>query len=77
MSGGAYLHAYRHVEDMADAMLTTPGGLEDVSPYRVWFREHLHHVATAMKAVEWEDSGDTEAAATVQAIQDVIDHAAI
>lgn len=54
MSGGAYGYAYRAVEDMADALEreSAPGTL------RLAFASHLHKVVTAMRAVEWVDSGD-------------------
>lgn len=59
MSGGSYNYAYRHVEDFADEM-RAEGGCGDYSDptHRALFRIYLRRVAAAMKAVEWNDSGD-------------------
>ena len=60
MSGGSYDYAYRHLEDFAEALrLRTPGQCYAASPaLRMAFAEHCEMVAIAMKAVEWNDSGD-------------------
>lgn len=61
MSGGHYDYAYRHVEDFADALTVEDRGsmFDCVStPLRKAFKKHLANVALAMKAIEWNDSGD-------------------
>jgi hypothetical protein len=55
MSGGSYDYAYRHVQDMADAMRSRHAS----DPLALAFAAHLDLVATAMRAVEWADSHDT------------------
>lgn len=59
MSGGSYDYAFRHVEDFAAAM-RQEGGCGDYSDraHRELFRAHVRKVAAAMRAVEWNDSGD-------------------
>lgn len=58
MSGGSYEYAYQRVNDMADG-LQIDGGCSAVPPaLRVAFRAHLRAVAKAMRAIEWNDSGD-------------------
>lgn len=60
MSGGEYRYAYKKVLDFID-------DLKDVEPVdpeysdqrlRALFVAHLHKVAEAMKAIEWNDSHD-------------------
>lgn len=58
MSGGHYDYAYFKAEDFSDHI-----ELEDLCDYsarelRVAFKQHLLDVANAMKAIEWNDSGD-------------------
>lgn len=53
MSGGSYNYAFRAVEEMADMMAT-----RHMSPSRRALHRHLLLVAAAMRAVEWNDSGD-------------------
>lgn len=48
MSGGSHDYAYRHVANFST------GG----TPLRNAFKAHLEKVAAAMKAIEWNDSGD-------------------
>lgn len=58
MSGGSYDYAYTHVNDFADA-LREEGSCSAARPaLRRAFREHLRMVADAMRAIEWNDSGD-------------------
>lgn len=58
VSGGSYEYAYQCVDDMADG-LQIDGGCSAVPPaLRVAFRAHLRAVAKAMRAIEWNDSGD-------------------
>lgn len=45
--------AYKMVDDMADAL-----GRKGQTSLRRLFAEHLRHVAVAMRAVEWVESGD-------------------
>src|SRR6185503_19390125 len=58
MSGGCYEYAYARVIEMAEAMESD--GLCDSagSALRELFRAHLHLVAKAMQAIEWNDSCD-------------------
>jgi hypothetical protein len=78
MSGGSYSRAYQGTQDMAICMLL--GCTADDMPvdtsctYRDWFAKHLVLVAHAMKAVEWEDSGDTGEEDTRKAIVAVMEH---
>jgi hypothetical protein len=69
MSGGSYNYAFRHVEDFADEVeqKANRANREDQwgdthprwdTPSRRAFVAHLRLVATAMRAIEWEDSGD-------------------
>lgn len=74
MSGGTYDYAYSKVISMAEDMQIVGDVNEIISPTRVWFIHHLHLVAEAMRAVEWEDSGDTSSEETVKAIDAVMDH---
>lgn len=53
MSGGSYEYAYRHVFEFRDLLLHRAK-----TPERRAFLAHLELVAEAMKAIEWEDSGD-------------------
>lgn|SRR3990167_787225 len=58
MSGGRYDYAYRKVEDFADD-LRRDGGCDATSKeIRNAFAAHCRLVARAMKAIEWNDSGD-------------------
>lgn len=54
MSGGSYDYAFCKVEDMASSMCKA----ENCSSLRKAFAKHLRLVATAMKTIEWVDSGD-------------------
>lgn len=77
MSGGSYSHAYRIVEQFAEALddgLTMPD-YSDPSPTgyennhdRLGFAVHLRKVAAAMKAIEWVDSGDASPPHDTEAI---------
>jgi hypothetical protein len=49
MSGGSMDYLYCRVQDAAFA---------DNTPLRIAFREHLAYVAAALRAIEWNDSGD-------------------
>lgn len=50
MSGGSMHYFYRRVEEDATFIENTPE--------RRAFREHLKKVAEALRAIEWNDSGD-------------------
>jgi hypothetical protein len=52
MSGGSYNYAYCTVQDMAESLRRSR------DPLRRAFAAHLFLVATAMRNVEWVDSGD-------------------
>lgn len=65
MSGGSYDYAYAKVDEFANEVALTenlarPGcrsGL--IRPdLRLRFIDHLRKVALAMRAIEWNDSGD-------------------
>lgn len=73
MSGGSYEYAYRRVEEFAEAL--EAGVMFDGRPAdgagciaRLGFAAHLKKVAAAMKAIEWEDSGDCSPPHAVEAI---------
>lgn len=64
MSGGSYDYAYSRVQDFVDRLVT-----RERTAVRKAFRVHLVAVAEAMRAIEWEDSGDTGPERTEQAIR--------
>ena len=70
MSGGAYDYAYAKVEEMAVNLRHSTTPIE----YRAWFAEHLRLVSAAMRALEWEDSGDTGPEDSKKAVMAVIKH---
>ena len=56
MSGGTYDYAYRYLENFVPIL---EGGCYAAPPaMRRAFIEHCAKVATIMKAIEWNDSGD-------------------
>lgn len=68
MSGGSYDYAFTKVADMAkDHRLW-----KSPCAYRRAFATHLLKVSAAMRAVEWEDSGDTSLEDTEKEIMEVI-----
>lgn len=64
MSGGSYDYAYSRVQDFVDQLVT-----RERTAARKAFRVHLVAVAEAMRAIEWEDSGDTGPERTEEAIR--------
>lgn len=63
MSGGHYGYAYLEVQAFADALIVEQNGEESPDSYidhelRKRFRSHLHLIAAAMRAIEWNDSLD-------------------
>jgi hypothetical protein len=61
MSGGVYNYAYRHIDDVVDEIQAS-GCCYAASPaMRKAFCEHLRKVALALRAIEWNDSGDGDA----------------
>lgn len=77
MSGGSYCHAYDVVERFAEA-LEAGVRMDDGEPtgegtclVRLGFAAHLHKVAAAMKAIEWEDSSDCSPPHAINAISAV------
>ncbi len=59
MSGGAYDYAYMKLIDFADRLDPKGDCCNLADPeLRIQFREHLKYVIDAMKAIEWNDSGD-------------------
>lgn len=67
MSGGSYDYAYARVNDFADELARRAK-----TPECRAFHLHLRLVADAMKAVEWEDSGDTGPEETAAALAKVL-----
>ena len=60
MSGGSYKYAYIHLEDFAEA-LQSYGCCYAAPPFlRQRFAKHCALVARAMRACEWNDSGDDD-----------------
>lgn len=60
MSGGSYNYAFHKVEDLADE-IREQGDIEGgAAPreLRKAFKSHLKLVAKALRAIEWNDSGD-------------------
>jgi hypothetical protein len=56
MSGGSYCYAYEQFERFARNLKERSGG----DPLRLAFAHHIQSCARAAKAIEWEDSLDTE-----------------
>lgn len=66
MSGGSYGYAYRHIEELADR-------IEQTTPLRTRFVEHLRKVAKAAHDIEWVDSADSSPGSEDSAIRFVVD----
>ena len=58
MSGGAYDYAHSKVEQAADALRLVGTGDAARPSLRAALRARMRQLAAAMKAVEWNDSGD-------------------
>jgi hypothetical protein len=61
MSGGSYDYAYIRIEELAHQIKTDPFCEEyskSTPELRKAFKKHLLKVAKALKAIEWNDSGD-------------------
>lgn len=59
MSGGSYDYIYSKIDEFADAISTLDTGCGHSSAsLRRAFKAHLHLVAKAARAIEWNDSGD-------------------
>jgi len=59
MSGGSYDYAYLKVERVAEEIDLDGGfGCCATPLVRQAFKNHLRKVAAALKAIEWNDSGD-------------------
>lgn len=59
MSGGSYDYAYSQLEmNFVDALRIHSWHYETQAIKRQAFKEHLRLVVRAMKAIEWNDSGD-------------------
>ena len=59
MSGGSYNYAYRHLEQFGDSLQTEASGCGYADrTLRELFKLHCYKVAEAMRAIEWNDSGD-------------------
>ena len=58
MSGGSYNYVYSKIADAADE-ICLKGNCSCTSPaLRKAFAKHMRLVAKAMRAIEWNDSGD-------------------
>lgn len=69
MSGGEYDYRYSEIEYLADALkdnIKSDGR-------RALFVDLLYDVAATAKAIEWEDSGDTEEGSGSLAIKNLFD----
>ena len=75
MSGGSYNYLFERVEEAAEIMRKNNKGIRarQVHELREAFASHLSDVASAMKAVEWVDSGDFGQGDEVSAILRVLD----
>ena len=86
MSGGAHDFAYQRVSNFIESVrneqerlaqidrlepLPTPRMTQEHRRLREDFLEHLKLVADAMRAIEWEDSGDSGPEKTAEAIRNV------
>ena len=59
MSGGHYDYMYLKVAQLADDIELGTGEHSEAPPeLRARFKTHLHKVARALKAIEYNDSGD-------------------
>lgn len=60
MSGGIYNYAYIKLEDFAGELRTRLADSGSCAPphVRAAFAAHLEQCAKAMRAIEWNDSGD-------------------
>lgn len=68
MSGGSYDYFYQRVDDVADQIREDAGcrnmgtdrseNYGASAPLRRAFKDHLRKVAKALRAIEWNDSGD-------------------
>lgn len=70
MSGGRYGYVHVRIEELADEIRIKGGGHAAPPQLRKAFTEHLRKVAAALKAIEWNDSGDGDAeeAALIRAV---------
>jgi hypothetical protein len=58
MSGGAYDYAFGKVTEVAE-QIVEKGDCSAAPPHlRKAFKAHLRKIADALKAIEWNDSGD-------------------
>ena len=69
MSGGEHNYLYFQVQTLADTLKDSVG----LDGRRMLFVDLLYDVATTAKAIEWEDSGDTEAGSGSLAIKKLFD----
>lgn len=59
MSGGSYDYVYQKVYDFADCLrIDSRGCGYALKELRAAFAAHCQKVAAAMRAIEWNDSGD-------------------
>ena len=67
MSGGSWGYFYHRVDEVADRLEARGQSVD-----RRALGAHLHKVATALRAIEWSDSGDDDEVAAVEAIRAVV-----
>jgi hypothetical protein len=67
MSGGSWDYVYCKFDDVATQLQS------EKSPLRRALGDHLDLIAKAMKAIEWEDSGDTAKGSSREEIQAVFE----
>lgn len=68
MSGGALDYVYGRVRDASETIASSRRD----KPLYVAFAKLLERVAVALKAVEWEMSGDTSSEDSEQPLRDVV-----
>ncbi len=66
MSGGSWDYFYHRLDEIADRVKS------DACPVRRAFGDHLAKCATALREIEWVDSGDTSPGDEFAAIRDVL-----
>lgn len=75
MSGGSYNYAFTGVNDFMWEMNQRDFPTSASREHRKALAELLGVVSEAMRAVEWEDSGDTGPEQTIKAIEDCFEFA--
>lgn len=77
MSGGAYSYAYLRLDEFIEEVRKRDERADDltfeVRCVRATFMAHLQRVSSAMREVEWVDSGDNGPGDEVEAIRKVFE----